>query len=111
MWTDDERAAQLACVRKYQRALRDRVLEFLGGKCVVCGFDDHRALQIDHVNGGGSSAKYQFKQRADMYRSILNGKCKDALQILCANHNWIKRHEKQEWGKVPGRAKGPMKHG
>ena len=33
--------------------LRLSVLEKYGSKCVKCGFSDSRALQIDHVNGGG----------------------------------------------------------
>ena len=33
------------------RDLRPRVLEKYGNKCIKCGFDDIRALQIDHING------------------------------------------------------------
>jgi hypothetical protein len=85
-------------VMKYRHKLRESVIDMLGGRCVKCGFKDYRALQIDHVNGGGSGKNKDFKSRAELYRSILSGNIKD-LQLLCANCNWIKRQEKQEWYK------------
>jgi len=39
---------------RYRRRQRQRVIAALGGKCAKCGFSDWRALQIDHINGGGS---------------------------------------------------------
>ena len=34
-----------------RRLLRLQAFQALGGRCARCGFDDVRALQIDHVNG------------------------------------------------------------
>lgn len=99
LWTDEQREAERINIARYRRSLRQKALMALGGKCAVCGFDDPRALQIDHINGGGSSKKYEYKNRSELYRAIRDGK-RDGLQILCANHNWIKRHENKEWGKV-----------
>lgn len=76
------------------RTLRVEALHYLGGKCVKCGFSDKRALQIDHIKGGGSKdkrPKYSFK----WYRDIVAGKIGD-IQLLCANCNWIKRVENHE---------------
>lgn len=67
----------------------------LGGKCGRCGFRDTRALQIDHINGGGSR---ENKGSRNYYRrvteSVIEGEGK--YQLLCANCNWIKRAENKE---------------
>lgn len=79
--------------RNSVRRLRNRVLEFCGGKCVQCGFSDSQALQLDHIHGGGTTHR---KARG------LYGIWRDALvnptefQLLCANCNWIKRYDKKE---------------
>lgn len=71
---------------------RRQLLEFLGGKCVVCGFDDARALQIDHVKGDGyKDVKLSAKAKETKIRTN-----PENYQILCANHNWIKRAENGE---------------
>lgn len=87
--------------RKYQRnrrnAQRKNALEALGNKCVKCGFSDRRALQIDHVNGNGHSEResrsHRYAEDA-IYRRAIEGD--PNLQLLCANCNWIKRHENNE---------------
>lgn len=81
--------------RASQVKVRSKALELLGNKCVRCGFSDARALQIDHVNGGG---KQEYKE-VGTYRiclNVINGI--DGYQLLCANCNWIKRHEEGEQG-------------
>jgi RNase P subunit RPR2 len=94
----------LTCMRETNNVSNaKRRAEFiaeLGGACVRCGFDDPRALQIDHVNGGGiaelrtlSGTKYFAKVRANP----------GDYQLLCANCNWIKRAEQ---GEVPGAPQG-----
>ena len=45
--------SKAAAQRKASRALRMEVLGLYGGVCARCGFSDERALQIDHVQGGG----------------------------------------------------------
>ena len=62
---------------QYRRQLRVRVLEFLGDKCIRCGFDDERALQVDHKEGGGNqeratTEKYTFYNQILISRDILN---------------------------------------
>lgn len=82
---------------KYRQKRREAVILLLGGKCIKCGFDDHRALQIDHINGGGqkelallSGANYINT----VMKSIANEE--EKYQLLCANCNWIKRWENKE---------------
>jgi hypothetical protein len=80
--------------RKAQReAYRLKVIEHLGGKCKRCGFDDIRALQIDHTNGGG------IKDRAGLMYGFWKKVFLDTsgkYQLLCANCNVIKRIENGE---------------
>lgn len=65
-----------------------------------CGFDDVRALQIDHVNGGGTKELKGGGAKLGAYywnvviKSVLNNENK--YQLLCANCNWIKRVENNE---------------
>ena len=80
--------------------VRKEVLSFLGNKCVKCGIDDFRVLQIDHINGNGYQERKQFGQSGGAstvryYRHIMevNG---EGYQLLCANCNWIKRYEQSE---------------
>lgn len=89
--------------RRFWRAERKRkAFERFGSKCVRCGFFDVRALQIDHVNGGG--VKENRKDRgSNFYVKVLED-MSGKYQLLCANCNWIKRYENKEyksWGKEP----------
>ena len=86
-----------AQVRQWRAKLRSEVIEFLGGKCTKCGFDDPRALQIDHIHGGGHRDYRSHKNQYDFYKVILEKRRSD-LQLLCANCNWIKRHDNKEHG-------------
>jgi len=82
---------------KVRRVLRRSVLDFGCGKCKRCGFADWRALQLDHVFGGGTKKGMTLttnkKAVAAAIRQIHIGQ----LQVLCANCNWIKRHERREF--------------
>lgn len=78
--------------KKCSQKRRLETLLLAGGmRCKKCGFDDYRALQIDHINGGGSKNRLiQAKLKEDIKRNP--GK----YQVLCANCNWIKRYENKE---------------
>jgi hypothetical protein len=82
--------------KRYRDNLRAIILKRLGGKC-KCGFTDPRALQIDHVNGGGAADK-RGKGLDTYYRHVLDKIAAGSrdYQILCANCNWIKRAERGE---------------
>jgi hypothetical protein len=78
---------------RYKRT-RDKVVRELGGKC-ACGFTDTRALQIDHINGGGGDDRRKFGGRWRLfYEYVAANPLK--FQILCANCNAIKRIENSE---------------
>jgi hypothetical protein len=87
-----ERARKVVIERR--KKYRDLALTALGDKCVICGFTDSRALQIDHINGGGCQESRKHKEMW-LYKQIIDGNTTN-YQLLCANCNWIKRHERKE---------------
>ena len=89
--------------RQYARDSRISVIEHLGGKCIRCGFSDIRALQVDHVNGGGRKELKIINYRA-YHKKIISDKT-NSYQLLCANCNQIKKIENGEHGGYDGRYK------
>lgn len=86
--------------------IKNEIFQFLGNKCVHCGFDsDPRAFQIDHVKGNGSKERKQkygkncgnFTYYLHILKALRDGS-KD-YQLLCANCNVIKCFEEKEWRK------------
>lgn len=70
---------------------RKFIIDKLGGKCIKCGFNDYRALQIDHIHGGGRKERKEV-----IFNNEYILKHKDKYQILCANCNTIKKIENFE---------------
>lgn len=92
--SDQDREAQ----RVNKERARQEVVDWFGGCCVKCGFSDWRALQIDHIHGGGLGDA-RTKQSPHFFRRWLNNhpiEAREHYQLLCANCNWIKRHENNE---------------
>jgi hypothetical protein len=83
-----------ATAGQYRRKFRTMTLELLGGRCSKCGITDIRVLQVDHVNGGGYADR-RGRDASWQYKDLLANPGK--FQLLCANDNWIKRHEKKEF--------------
>lgn len=70
-------------------------------KCVLCGFDDIRALALDHINDDG--AKHRISEKTGKRRSgrAIYGELKkrgypEGYQILCANCNMVKEIMRRE---------------
>jgi hypothetical protein len=81
--------------------LRSRVIQRFGGKCERCGFDDYRALQIDHVLGDGAEERRNRNSGITFLNRLLNlseSELRGRYQLLCANCQWIKRRENNEHG-------------
>ena len=86
--------------KKCRNKIRLKIFELLGNKCAYCGFADPRALQIDHVNGGGTNEIKVLGQNRYAYYVHILSEIKDGskdYQLLCANCNWIKRWENGEY--------------
>jgi hypothetical protein len=77
----------------YRAKKRTLLLDFLGGKCVRCGFTDYRALQIDHIDGGGLKELKEIGNHGVYKNAYIHP---EKYQVLCANCNWIKKVENKE---------------
>lgn len=92
--------------KKFRKSRRESILLAMGGSCIQCGFDDLRALHIDHINGGGNKHRKSLNGASTTYyRNLLKELEADSIQfakkyqLLCANCNGIKMHENSEWSK------------
>ena len=79
--------------------LRAKVIKLLGEKCVRCGYSDERALQIDHIYGGGRIDRKRLSSVSRYYEHILINEGR-GYQLLCANCNVIKAREQGEYGNL-----------
>lgn len=82
---------------RYYGRVRQEALETVGNgiiACVKCGFNDIRAIQIDHKEGGGRKDFENSSSPNEYYKNML--KNPDKYQLLCANCNSIKRYENGE---------------
>ena len=89
----------LASSKQVKLKRRAQVIQRFGGKCVFCGFNDARALQVDHKSGGGAKELRRFGDNYayDVYLlSLSELDLQRNYQLLCANCNWIKRVDKSE---------------
>jgi hypothetical protein len=85
---------------------KSAILEYFGSVCQNCGFADPRALQIDHIHGGGRRGDRRFQETRSGQQGIYGFLFKlikaddpylrQNYQLLCANCNWIKRAERNE---------------
>ena len=68
--------------------------------CGKCGFEDVRALTIDHLDGGGQRQlqKLGLKAGITFYYWLRTQGYPMGYQTLCANCQFIKRVERKEWG-------------
>jgi hypothetical protein len=90
-----------------QRA-RDAAIDHLGGQCSQCRYDtNRRALQIDHVDGGGHSARQGGIGRATpLYRAVIADDS-GRYQLLCANCNVLKKVSAREFRQRHTYARNP----
>lgn len=82
--------------KAYKQRLRKKVIAHFGGRCVRCGYSDWRALQIDHIYGGGTREIAERNSALSYHRKLLKEIPGVTYQLLCSNCNWIKRYERSE---------------
>lgn len=78
-------------------ALKELAFDKHGRVCNRCGYTDIRALQFDHIYGGGGIDRGE-KTSYTYYRTILNTAPFTKYQVLCANCNQIKKETNNEVG-------------
>ena len=73
------------------KQVRLEIIEQLGGKCVLCGFSDNRAIDIDHTDRRRKKrhTSYTLERRIKDWRKNIAH-----LRLLCANCHRIETQEK-----------------
>lgn len=66
-------------------------------RCACCGFNDIRALEIDHVHGGGQAHRKLVGNGRRLYLWLRNRNYPDGFQVLCANDNVRKAYVNGEF--------------
>lgn len=89
---------------------RIKIISYLGGKCIKCGFTDIRALQLDHIHGHGNIITKHGANSGAIYHYYLSHpeqmeELTTMYQVLCSNCNWIKRYENNESNSLAYRMK------
>ena len=88
--------------KRYRERVKLKVVDILGNKCNHCGYTDIRALEIDHINGGGKLARRLFGGELKEWLYFL--KVPDELiqrfQILCRNCHKLKTIEDKKKEKL-----------
>ncbi len=87
-------------MREYQRqvrlSVRKAVFDHYGRECARCGYDDERALQIDHIADNGAEERASLGGKSfsgwRFYKHLVKLEYPSGYQTLCANCNNIKQH-------------------
>ena len=83
--------------RRGQLIKKAVLTHYANGKlaCVRCGFEDIRALTIDHINGRGAQHRKQlsssYRGGTGFYRWLIKNDFPPGYQTLCWNCQWIKK--------------------
>jgi len=96
---------------KSRRERKYRVLDFYSeGKlrCEICGYEDMRALTLDHVNGGGNKQRKLLSSVSTcvaasgtaIYAWIEHNNYPEGFRILCMNCQFVQRYEKLGYSTV-----------
>ena len=95
-WMSNQRSRQ-------KRNLRQKLIEFLGGKCKACGETDFEVLIFDHKNNDGRKDKRRMHNThiAKYYLEHLH-EAKKKLMLLCHNCNWRKERILRELKRLEG---------
>ena len=94
-WREKNRERLREDARQHKLKAKKIILERYGKSCVKCGFDDIRALHLDHIeNNGAEERKSLGGQKfsgSNFYLYLIKQGLPDGYQTLCANCNFIKQ--------------------
>ena len=76
--------------RDAKARLKERLFEMYGHRCAICGFDDKRALTLDHINQNGNEERRLLGERGVYVRAV-NEYRPDEYRTLCMNCQFIER--------------------
>ena len=83
--------------KKLYSELKQKAHQILGGNICTnskCNFNDPRAMEIEHIDGGGKKDRGQFNRSNEFYQDIVDNpqKAREKLQMMCSNCNHIKQY-------------------
>ena len=97
-WREKNRERLREDSRKRKLDAKTTILNRYGNACVQCGFDDIRALQLDHIADNGAEERKtlggQKFSGANFYLYLIKQGLPDGYQTLCANCNNIKQWDR-----------------
>ena len=81
--------------KEHSLKVKTEVMTYYGNgrcACVKCGFDDIRALTIDHIDGGGNKHRQSISNNGgnNFYKWLLKNNLPEGYQTMCINCNVIK---------------------
>ncbi len=79
--------------KNWHRSNREKAIDMISRgtkQCKICGYDDIRFLQIDHINPKTKNSRSDAGK--NLVRYILKTNNMNMFQVLCGNCNWIKHH-------------------
>jgi hypothetical protein len=81
--------------------LKAEIMSHYSGGTVscTCGYNDIRALSIDHIEGGGTQHRKEIAS-GGLYRWLKKNGFPEGYQVLCMNCQFIKRYENNEHAKL-----------
>lgn len=98
-WYYEHRQEQKIRAKQYNLATKREALVYYGNgelACVLCGFDDVRALSIDHIKGRGTQHRRGWGG-IKIYLWLKQQGYPGGYQTLCMNCQFIKRAENKEY--------------
>jgi predicted secreted protein len=78
--------------REAKARLKDKLFDMYGRSCALCGFDDIRALTLDHINGNGNTERKELGERG-VYRRAAETYRPDEYRTLCMNCQFVERQK------------------
>jgi hypothetical protein len=97
-WRNSNRDKISEYNKKRRLEAKHIILNKYGKSCVHCGFDDIRALQIDHIEDNGAEERKslggQKVSGANFYLYLIKQGLPEGYQTLCANCNNIKQWDR-----------------
>ena len=87
----ENRIELLSKARRAAWFYRSLAIENYGNVCSRCGYTDVRALQFNHLNGGG---RKENRRSYSFIRALATGPKRDDINLLCANCNCLYDYER-----------------